>query len=119
MAPDRPSALELLETVQEFLQERAVEKLSGHAAFEARIAANLLAIARRELRQSPKLSEDEAAELEKLLDTQGTPDELEAALVALIREGDPGSKWTDLLAHLHRRAEGRLRIANPKYLEES
>jgi len=119
MATDRPSALELIEAVQEFLQERAVGKLTGHAAFEARIAANLLAIARRELEQGPKLAEDEAAELAQLLGMKGTPDELEAALVALIREGDPDSKWNDLLAHLHRRAEGRLRISNPKYLEES
>ena len=119
MAGDRPGALELLEAVQEFLQKRAVEKLSGHVAFEARIAANLLAIARRELEQGPKLSEDEATDLEKLLGTKGTPDALEAALVTFIREGDPASKWNDLLAHLHRRAEGRLRIANPKYLEES
>jgi hypothetical protein len=43
---------------------------------------------------------------------------LEAELVALIRAGDPGSRWNDLIAHLRRRAAARLRIANPKYLED-
>ena len=119
MSADRPSALELIEAVQEFLQDRAVEKLSGHAAFEARIAANLLAIASREIQQGPKLAADEAAGLEKLLARKGTPEELEAALVGLIREGDPDANWDDLVAHLRRRAENRLRITNPKYLEES
>ena len=119
MAVDRPSALELLEAVQEYLQERALPKLSGHAAFEARIAANLLAIARREIEEGPRLLEEEAADLGRLLGMKGTPDLLEAELVALIREGDPGSRWDGLIAYLRRRAERRLRIANPKYLEES
>jgi len=119
MAVDRPTAIELLEAVQEFLQERALPRLSGHAAFEARIAANLLAIARREIEEGPRLLEEELAALERLLGSKGTPDELEAELVALIREGRLAPRWDDLMAHLRRRAEGRLGIANPKYLEES
>jgi hypothetical protein len=119
MAVDRPGALELLEAVQEFLQERAIPKLSGHAAFEARVATNLLAIARREIEEGPRLLEEEAADLERLLQRKGTPEALEAELVDLIRDGDPGSRREDLMAHLRRRAEGRLRIANPRYLDES
>ena len=118
MTVDRPSALELLEAVGEFLLERAVPKLGGHAAFEARIAASLLAIARRELEEGPRILEEEKADLERLLGRTGTAGDLETALLGLIREGDPGPRWNDLIAHLRRRAEARLRIANPKYLED-
>ncbi|MFQ5457941.1 MAG: DUF6285 domain-containing protein [Myxococcota bacterium] len=119
MADDRPNAGELLEAVQEFLQERAVGMLGGHAAFEARIAANLLAIARREIALGPRLAADDAAGLAALIGEEGAPEQLEAALVALIREGDLGPKWRALIAYLRRSAEERLRIANPRYLEES
>jgi hypothetical protein len=118
MPVDRPTALELLEAIQEFLQERAIPKLSGHAAFEARVAANLLSIARREIEEGPRLLEGETADLERLLGRKGTLEDLETELLALIREGDPGSRWDDLIALLRRSAEGRLRITNPKYLED-
>ena len=49
MPKERPSAIELVEAVQEFIQSRALPALSGHLAFEARVAANLLAVARREI----------------------------------------------------------------------
>ena len=119
MAADRPDARELLEAVQEFLAERVVGKLSGHAAFEARVAANLLAVARREIELGPQLAADDAAGLAALLGKTGEPEELEAALVALIREGDLAPKWHALITHLRRSAEERLRISNPRYLEES
>ena len=47
MAEDRPNAEELIETVREFLHDKLLPTMSGHDAFEVRIAANLLAIALR------------------------------------------------------------------------
>jgi len=118
MAIDRPTAAELLEAVQEFLRDRALPALTGHAAFEARVASNLLAIARRELEAGPALSRAEVEGMKRLLGKDADPEALEAALVALIREGDLEGRWEDLLAHLGRVAEGKIRIANPKYLEK-
>jgi hypothetical protein len=118
MATDRPDAAELIEAVQEFLQDRALPALEGHAAFEARVAANLLAISRREIAEGPAQGRAEAEGLRRLLRRDGSPEELEAALVALVREGDLEGRWEELIAHLRRTAEGKLRIANPRYLEE-
>lgn len=118
MAIDRPDAAELLEAVEEYLRDRALPALSGHAAFEARVAVNLLTIARRELDLGPALSGAETERMKRLLGRDGSPEDLEAALVDLIREGDLASRWDELMAHLRQTAEGKIRIANPKYLED-
>jgi aminoglycoside phosphotransferase (APT) family kinase protein len=49
----RPTARELLDTVQEFLSERVAPDVDGGLAYEARVAANVLAIVGRELAQAP------------------------------------------------------------------
>jgi len=115
----RPNAFELLEAVQEFLLKRALSKLSGHVAFEARVAANLLDIARREVEEGPTLSETDVAELGRLLDSDGSPDALETELLTLVREGDISDRWDNVITYLRHRAERGLQVANPKYLEES
>ena len=87
MAEDRPKATELIETVREFLQDRALGALTGHLAFEVRIAANLLAIALREIEKRPAMAESERRRLNEAL-----------------------------LVHLKQSARDGLEIANPKYL---
>lgn len=119
MRSARPNALELLEAVQEFLLKRAVPKLSGHVAFEARVAVNLLDIARREVEEGPTLFEADVAELARLLESDASADALEAELLTLVGEGDISDRWDDLITYLRHRAERGLKIANPKYLEES
>jgi len=114
----RPNAFELLEAVQEFLQKRALPKLSGHVAFEARVAANLLDIARREVEEGSALFEADVAELAQLLESEGSADALEAELLTLVRAGDIGDRWGDVITYLRNRAERELQITNPRYLEE-
>ena len=116
MASDRPNATELIETVREFLHERLLPTMTGHAAFEVRIAANLLAIALRELEHGPKAVQAAHGRLARLVGRDGTVDELEAALVQRIQAGDLGIASEALRAHLWETVRDRLAIANPKYL---
>jgi hypothetical protein len=117
MADDRPHATELIETVRELLRDRLLPAVSGHTAFEVRIAANLLAIALRELEQGPDASAAEYARLAALLDRTGTPAELDAELVRRIRAGDFAVDDARLRAHLRATVRARLAVANPKYLD--
>jgi hypothetical protein len=116
MAEDRPNAAELIETVREFLQDRALVALRGHLAFEVRIAANLLAIALREIEKRPAVAESERRRLATLLESEGELEELETELVRRIRAGEIGATNEALLLHLKQSARDGLEIANPKYL---
>jgi aminoglycoside phosphotransferase (APT) family kinase protein len=49
----RPTARELLDTVREFLAERVAPEADRGLVYEARVAANVLAIVERELAQEP------------------------------------------------------------------
>jgi len=116
MAEDRPNATELIETVREFLQDRALPALTGHLAFEVRIAANLLAIALREIEKRPVMDEAARRRLADLLECDGGLDGLEAELIRRIRTGEIGASDEQLLSHLKQSARDGLEIANPKYL---
>ena len=115
MPDDRPTARELIETVREFLHDEALPALSGHMAFQVRVAASLLAVAERELDSSAQMNERSHARLTEILGHEGDLDELEAELVERIRAGDLGPQGRDVFRHLWATAEDKLRIANPKY----
>lgn len=118
---DRPSAIELLEAVSEYL-ERDVMPLEGRVGFHGRVARNVVDIVRRELDQGPEADRRERAGLESLL---GEPvgehaDDLRSAnaeLAAGIRSGAVDDRREELLAHLRQTATDKLRIANPRELE--
>jgi hypothetical protein len=116
MPADRPDALELVEAAAEHLAISVRPALSGHAAFEALIAANLLAIARRELELGPPARAAERERLRTLLGRDGGLDELEEELVARIRAGELRPGDPQLMDHLRATVRDRLRIANPGYL---
>ena len=71
---DRPTADLLLEAVASFLRERVVVATQGPLAFHARVAANALDIARRELMFAPGADARERAALAALLQTDGQTD---------------------------------------------
>ena len=64
---DRPTAELLLEAVAAFLRERVVPATQGPLAFHARVAANALDVARRELVLAPGADSRERAALAALL----------------------------------------------------
>jgi Domain of unknown function (DUF6285) len=99
--PDRPTALELIEAVTEFLSSEVLPAATDHRLkFRTLVALNALAVATRELAASNTVSL--------------APDEV-AELARRIRHGDvPDDARTLLKEHV---AE-KLRISNPGYLEK-
>ena len=96
---DRPTALELLEAVEEFLSSEVLPALDDQRLkFRTLVAMNALGIARRELdADEPDLGEDELREL-----------------ASRIRDGDvPADAHVVLKKHV----AAKLRISNPQYLE--
>ena len=96
---DRPTALELLEAVEEFLSSEMLPTLDDQRLkFRTLVAMNALGIARRELEaDEPGLGEDELRELARR-----------------IRDGDVPA---DAHAILKEHVAAKLRISNPQYLE--
>jgi hypothetical protein len=96
---DRPTALELLEAVEEFLSSEVLPTLDDQRLkFRTLVAMNALGIARRELEaDEPVQDEDELRELARR-----------------IRAGDVPEDAPDVLkAHV----AAKLRVSNPRYLE--
>jgi len=96
---DRPTALELLEAVEEFLSSEMLPTLDDQRLkFRTLVAMNALGIARRELdADEPGLNEEEIRELARR-----------------IRAGDVPA---DAHAILKEHVAAKLRISNPQYLE--
>jgi Domain of unknown function (DUF6285) len=98
---DRPTALELIEAVTEFLSTEVVPAATDHRLkFRTLVALNALGIARRELESSNSLllSRDDVAELARR-----------------IRGGDPPE---DVLPLLKEHVAAKLRVSNPGYLQQ-
>jgi hypothetical protein len=97
---DRPTALELIEAVTEFLSTEVLPEATDHRAkFRTLVALNALGIAYRELQASNTvlLTDDEAAELARR-----------------IRAGDVREGDRELLKE---HVAAKLRISNPAYLD--
>jgi aminoglycoside phosphotransferase (APT) family kinase protein len=109
-----PMPAELLVGVAEFLKQEAATKLEAHNAFLARVAANSLGIAQRELQYGAALAAAEQARLERLLDQREELDALRRELVRRLRDGLP-LDTPGLAAHLRQTVAGQLAIDQPRY----
>ena len=112
---DRPSAVQLIAAVRDFIERTALPELSGHSAFHARVAANALAIVERELALGP---EQDAAERERLRALLGSDGPLEAqnrALCGEIRAGRIGLDTPGLRGHLRATTLAKLAVDQPSY----
>ena len=112
---DRPLAADLLAAVQNFINETAAPQLSGHAAFHARVAGNVLDILQREVTLGPKLEAAELARLESLLGKSGDIVDLNRDLCARIAAGEIDLDTDGLKDHLMRTTMGKLAIDQPRY----
>jgi hypothetical protein len=98
--PDRPSALELIEAVTEFLAGEVLPLMTDHRMkFRTLVALNALGIAYREL----SAGDNVFLEPEQLAD-----------LARRIRAGDVPD---DAVSVLKEHVAAKLRISNPAYLE--
>jgi hypothetical protein len=127
---DRPTTAELLQAVQHFLETDAVPALEGTKKFHARVAANVLAIIRRELQSEDEQLRAEWARLDAVLGTAEPPPDdrvamrrqLRARTVALCEriqrgEADTGPWRRAVLDHVRHTVTEKLAVANPKYLD--
>jgi hypothetical protein len=125
---DRPTVRELLVAVRGFLEDDVVGALEGPRRFHALVAANVLAIAERELAGEEASLLAEWQRLAALLGS--SPGEVPArlgrlrsavraateTLVDRIRRGDAdaGPFHAAVRAHVRETVEDKLRVANPK-----
>ena len=115
MRPDRPTADEMLEAVEEFLRDKVMPAVSGHLNFHARVAANVIASVRREIAQSPGIEGDQRERLMQLLGHDGDWEALNRELCEDIRNGKTSLDDPALLEHLRQVAVENLGVDNPKY----
>jgi hypothetical protein len=116
---DDPELNDLISCARRFLEEEIVPAVADpRLRFRARVAANLLAIVSREIREGEGLLAGERRRLQSLLgSTEGSVAALNSELERRIRAGEieagPGGPvW----GHLRLTALEKLRIANPAYL---
>lgn len=112
---DPPNAEELLETVHDFLMNVAVNKLDGHDAFHARVAANSVNIVRRGMNLSPEHDREERQRLQDLLDQDGDLMTLNQELCRRIRAGEIALDSEPLKHHLRETTLAKLAVDQPKY----
>lgn len=113
---DAPSAKELIEAVKAFIDKTAAPQLTGHAAFHARVASNVLATVLREMDIRPAAEAAEQARLESLLGVSGeSVESLNRRLCEEIRSGRMSLSTEGLLAHLKSTTIDQLSVDQPGY----
>lgn len=114
---DQPTITELTQAVKDFLDTTVCPKLSGHDAFQARIASNVLAIVLRELERRPSAEAGETGRLALLLgeNTEAGIERLNQGLADAIKNGKLNVKTPGLLGHLKTTAIEQLKIDQPGY----
>lgn len=128
---DRPTYSELLEAIQHFLEVDVTPALDGPKKFHARVAANVLAIVRRELEHADVQAHAEWIRLNALLGSNDAPPTDRRPLTAQLRarteelcrriragEADGGAWRQAVLAHVRQTVVDKLRIANPKFVAD-
>ena len=112
---EQPTADELIDAVSEFITRDLAPTLTGRLAFHARVAANVLAIVRRELLQGPDADRDDANRMAALLGHVGDPALLTEELCQRIASGEIAPDAPALIEHLWASTLDTLAIDQPGY----
>jgi hypothetical protein len=112
---EQPSAAELIDAVAEFITRDVAPTLSGRLAFHARVAANVLAIVKRELELGPAADRADATRLGALLGTEGDPAALTEELCRRIETGEIAAENPALIEHLWATTLATLAVDQPGY----
>jgi hypothetical protein len=113
---DRPTAVELLAAVREYLERDVMTTTEGRVAFHARVAVNVLGMVERELEVGPGQDVEEHARLVALLGREGTVRELTEVLARGIRDDTLDVAWSSLIETVRGTVRAKLEVANPGYL---
>src|SRR5882757_7432414 len=100
MPASKPETTVLLDAAIDYLEAELLPTLAGYHRFQCRVAINVLAQVRRELRLAPAQAAAERARLVGLLGHPGERDELSRELAAQIRTGQGALDDPALLEHL-------------------
>lgn len=127
---DRPTSVELLEAAADFVESELMPGVQGARQFQARVVANVMRVVAREIKLEDQLVRSEVKALARLLGHDAphlhSLNDLCAAAVSMgeelttkIRAGeaDDGDWRREVLAVVRQGVEDKLRIANPRYLE--
>jgi hypothetical protein len=106
---DAPSAIELLESVREWIDREVIASTDGRLRFHARVASNVLAIVEREIELGPAQAAAHARRLAEL----GVVDDAE--LATAIRERRFDDRAEELRTLLAEAVADKLAVANPTY----
>lgn len=114
---DAPSTAELVEAVKRFIDDTAAPQLTGHAAFHARVASNVLGTVLRELAERPVAETGEKTRLVSLLDADpdASLEALNRELCERIRSGAADLSTPGLLEHLKTTTIAQLSVDQPNY----
>ena len=112
---DKPSLVEIITAVREFIENKAMPELTGRTAFHARVAANALGIVLREIEMGPRANAEEIVRLQALLGREGSLEDLNAMLAVRIQSGDIGLETPGLGEHLKLTTIDKVKIDQPKY----
>lgn len=126
---DRPTALELLEAVREFLEKDVMPEVDGRRRFHTRVAINVLGIVARELEHEEEAIRDEWQRLARLFESAGEPPatlaaareavrELNTELSRRVQEGEFDVRWKEVFEALRATVAEKLAIANPRYADD-
>ncbi|WP_036555512.1 phosphotransferase family protein [Nocardioides insulae] len=105
-----PNAAQLADGVSHFLTTSAMP-LGGALGFEARVAANVVAMLQREALLGPEARRTHAAQLTSL----GVADDAELSLA--IERGDLDARWAEVTTAVRAAVRDRVAVANPRHLE--
>lgn len=125
---DRPTAVELLDALRDFMRDRAENARDRWERFQFQVAANSIDILRREAELEDDFMRQEWHGLDRLLAPEEAPGG-QAAFTARLRERneelvrqiqagrfDDTSEEEQLLPHLWETVTNKVRVANPKEL---
>lgn len=111
---DRPTTVELVEAVREFLESDVLDAVDGRVKFHVRVSINVLGMVERELAEDPDVEDSHRRTLVGILGHEGDLTSLEAELAAAIREGQMDGR-SDVLAAVWSEVRRKLEVANPGY----
>ncbi len=112
-----PDVPELLKTVQGYIRELAA-KSKGGDKYDALVAAYLLGICERELKNGPTIDAKEKEQLAKFLKSESSLEDLHKAICAGIRNGDLDGQWDELLDMLLTQTVANVSVVRPDHLDD-
>ena len=114
---NQPSVSEMVQAVKNFIDDTAAPKLTGRAAFHARVASNTLATILRDLEARAGNEAAESTRLQELLgaNEETRLDQLNRDLCARIKSGEMDTDTPGLLAHLKATTIAQIEVDQPGY----